>query len=97
MAVGVPGLILWGIGIPALTLFLLIKNRKNLSDAIIKSTLGFLYLGYNTDKFFWEFVILYRKIAIAFISVFLISISVHVQALTVMLVLLVSFYFQNRK
>ena len=59
----------------------------------MKSTLGFLYLGYDDHRFYWEFVILYRKISIAFISVFLASISVDVQALAVMCVLLMSFYF----
>jgi hypothetical protein len=59
----------------------------------MKRTLGFLYLGYVDHKFYWEFVILYRKISIAFISVFLVSISIDVQALAVMCVLLTSFYF----
>jgi hypothetical protein len=30
MLIGVPGLILWGIGIPAVTLFALVKYRKKL-------------------------------------------------------------------
>jgi len=38
-----------------------------------KQKFGFLYNGYKKEYFFWEIVIMYRKILIIFISVFLYS------------------------
>jgi len=94
--VGLPGLLLWGLGIPTLALALLIRNRANLRSVEVKTKYGFLYIGYKYSNFYWELVILYRKIAIAFTSVFLSSISVEIQALTVMIVILVAFNLQLR-
>jgi hypothetical protein len=96
MAVGLPGLLLWGLGIPTLALVLLIRNRRQLRSVEVKTKYGFLYIGYKHSNFYWELVILYRKIAIAFTSVFLSSISTEIQALTVMIVILVAFNLQLR-
>jgi hypothetical protein len=87
-SVALPGLIVWGVGIPLVALCLLVKRRRSLYLASVKAQYSFLYLGYKMSHFYWEFVILYRKLLIAFISVYLANISVHVQALTVMLVIL---------
>jgi hypothetical protein len=95
-AVGLPGLIIWGLGIPALALKLLITRRYRLRSLEVKTKFGFLFIGYNNANFYWEFVILYRKIAIAFASVFLSSVSVNVQALVVMLIILLAFNLQVR-
>jgi hypothetical protein len=96
IAVGLPGLIVWGMGIPAAALGLLIRRRYRLRSMEVKTKFGFLYIGYTNANFYWEFVILYRKIAIAFASVFLSSVSVSVQALVVMLIILVAFNLQVR-
>jgi hypothetical protein len=96
ITVGMPGLVLWGLGIPTLALFLLIRNRNNLRSVEVKTKFGFLYIGYKYSNFYWELVILYRKIAIAFTSVFLSSISTEVQALSVMIVILIAFNLQLR-
>lgn len=37
----------------------------------MKEKFGFLYKGYKLDSFYWECVIMYRKVAMIFISVFL--------------------------
>eukprot|EP00359_Climacostomum_virens_P000523 CAMPEP_0204898508 /NCGR_PEP_ID=MMETSP1397-20131031/1335_1 /ASSEMBLY_ACC=CAM_ASM_000891 /TAXON_ID=49980 /ORGANISM="Climacostomum Climacostomum virens, Strain Stock W-24" /LENGTH=1022 /DNA_ID=CAMNT_0052066371 /DNA_START=57 /DNA_END=3125 /DNA_ORIENTATION=- len=94
MAVGLPGLVGWGLGIPSFALWLLIKKRRTLMTREVKSKYGFLYIGFKSEHFFWEFVILYRKIAIAFTSVFLSTISAEIQALTVMIVILIALYLQ---
>jgi hypothetical protein len=94
--VALPGLIVWGVGIPLVALYLLIRKRRSLYLASVKAQYSFLYLGYKMSHFYWEFVILYRKLIIAFISVFLINISVHIQALTVLLVLLGALVLQAK-
>jgi hypothetical protein len=86
--VALPGLIVWGVGIPLVALHLLIRKRRSLYLASVKAQYSFLFLGYKMSHFYWEFVILYRKLLIAFISVYLANISVSIQALTLMLVIL---------
>ena len=73
-----PALIIWGVGIPLFALILLWKNYKKgiLFELESKKKYGFLILGYKKGKYYWEMKIMFRKIAIVFISVFLISISV---------------------
>ena len=65
-------------GAPLLAYYVLFKNRHRLDEDELKRPYGFLYLGYKYDKFYWEFIILYRKIAMIFISVFMSSFSIKV-------------------
>jgi len=55
---------------------------------------NFLYKGYQRSRYFWEFVILYRKIALVVTLVFLGSYSVAIQAQTILAILLVSAIFK---
>lgn len=64
-------LIIWGIGIPALTYILMAKEKERLDTTAAKIRFGFLYNGYKRDNYFWEIVIMYRKIICLFIAVFL--------------------------
>jgi len=97
MAVALPSIILWGILTPSTALMLLIRYRKHLDDLNVKVRFGFLYTGYLAQKYYWEFVILYRKVLIIVFAVFFTNISIPVQALCVMLVLLVAFILQMQK
>jgi hypothetical protein len=95
ISVALPGIILWGLGIPTVCLIYLYLNRRNLDNISVRLKFGFLFNGFKKTRFYWEFVILYRKIIIIFCSVFLSNLSVSVQALTVMIVLLLSLHIQN--
>jgi len=88
-------MIIWGLAAPLLALILLIREHKNLDEIPVKMKFGFLYIGYRKGCFIWEFVILYRKIAIVFVSVFLASFNIPVQALTAMAILAIGFYLQE--
>ena len=66
-----PGIIVWGLGIPFFALMLLTKVRKNLDSLETREKFGFLYRGYRNEFYYWEIIIMYRKIALIFISVFL--------------------------
>lgn len=70
-----PGLMLWGILMPALMLAMILRSRKRLNEPDIRLRFGFVLLGYKKEKFYWEFVILYKKVLFVFISVFLSSVS----------------------
>ena len=77
----------WGLGIPLTALVFLHRNRKNIKQGEIKLKYGYLFLGYNPDQYYWEFIIIYRKVFIAFVSVFLATVSTTVQGLVAFIVL----------
>jgi len=66
-----PGIIVWGIGIPAVCLYALQRKRRELDKLSTRLKFGFLFNGFNYKHYYWEFVILYRKIFIISCSVFL--------------------------
>lgn len=53
-------------------MILVVKNRNHLNKKDIMEKYGFLYNGYrNPQAYYWEFINMYRKVAIIFIEVFL--------------------------
>jgi len=96
MALGValPCLILWGIGIPAIVWLLMMREREKLDTKAVQEKFGFLYNGYKRDNFFWEIVIMYRKILMIAIAVFMNRIGLVVQAL-VLLIIMIAFLYLN--
>lgn len=65
----IPILCFWIILFPLLCFWKLFKNSKNLDKPQIKLFFGFFYLGYQPEYYFWEILIMYRKIFTIFISV----------------------------
>jgi predicted outer membrane repeat protein len=95
LMVSVPSLAVWIFGLPTICLFLLYKKKAVLlTDHITQLKFSFLYKGYHAQWYFWEFVILYRKVAVVCASVFLSTVSITVQALSVLAVLLIALFFQ---
>ena len=94
LIVVVPGIILWALGFPALLVGIMAKNKRCLHLDLYRVVFGYLFNGYKLSRFFWEFIIMYRKILLISISVFLSSQAVMIQALTVVIVLVLSLYLQ---
>ena len=94
LIVALPALIIWGFGLPMLALYTIRKNLEKLNDFEFKKAYGFLYDGYKIERYFWEIVILYRKIIMVFISVFLVTYSLSTQALAVLAVSFLSYILQ---
>jgi hypothetical protein len=88
LAVVLPVLVIWGLLVPLLVLLYLSRRRRELSEINTKLRFGFLYNGFKRSKFYWEFVIMFRKILIICIVVFIGNQSIPVQALTLVLLLL---------
>lgn len=95
LTIAIPGVAAWCLGIPTIALLLVVTNSRELKFIAVKAKYGFLYNGYRMERYYWEFVIIYRKVLIIFISVFVSTVSVEVQALSVMLVIIVAFYLQH--
>lgn len=95
-----PFLIVFGVGFPVFVLIKLISHWKtnslNNKSELLKY--GYFYFGYDKQFFFWDMVILARKIAILLIDVFFLT-SFDNEAITqpilaIFLVLFVSLYIQ---
>ena len=93
LSVGIPGLAVWVFGVPLACLGVLIKYRRRQDELWIRMQYGFLISGYTRRCFYWEFVILYRKVLIIICAVF-INNSIQLQALTIQIVLLFAFFLQ---
>ena len=87
LIVVIPCIILWVIGLPTLVLVIMIKRRRKLNRDNNKVIFGFLFNGYRKVRFYWEFIIMYRKVVIISICVFLSDLSLTLQALTILLVM----------
>ncbi|CDW85128.1 UNKNOWN [Stylonychia lemnae] len=94
LAVALPAMIVWGLGIPFFGLALLLRNKKQLDQIVTRQKLGFLFRGYKRKYYYWEIVIMYRKIFLIFIQVFLLQYGVITQAMVV-LILLIGFMALN--
>ena len=64
---------IYGIGIPFGAFYFLYKYRNRLYSSDVVESLKFLYIEYKPNRYYWEMVIMFRKIAIIFMSVFLFS------------------------
>ena len=64
---------IYGIGIPFSAFYFLYKFRNRLYSSDIVESLKFLYIEYKPNRYYWEMVIMFRKISIIFMSVFLFS------------------------
>jgi len=87
--IALPGFLVWGLAAPIMVAIPIIKNRGNLRNSEVRSRFGYLILGYAQRTYWWEFVILYRKISIVTIAVFFAPSSTAIQghlAFTVLVV-----------
>ena len=50
------------IGIPVVAIYVLYLVRHRMSDRNVQAAFGFLFQGYTQQRFFWEFVVLVRKV-----------------------------------
>lgn len=87
--VGMPALLVYGLGIPAACWAVLACKRSQLTSSAVQSKYGFLYLTYKPRFWWWETVALLRKVFLAVVAVFFAPFGAGVQstAATVLLVL----------
>ena len=92
----IPCIIVWIVGMPAFLLIILVKRRRKLHRIHNRIVYGYLFNGYRNSKFYWEFVIIYRKVIMVTISALSSLISVSVQGLTMILILIVFIILQYK-
>jgi hypothetical protein len=90
MLAGIPTFLFFSCGIPLLAFWALHRNREKLNDARVKQVYGFLYAGFNPKVYFWESVIMMRKVGLSVVSVFLEPAGIDIQAYVALFVLFVA-------
>ncbi|CRG96661.1 cysteine repeat modular protein 1, putative [Plasmodium gallinaceum] len=65
---GLSGTIVWSLGIPLFSFFVLYINRHNLFHENIRIKYGFLHNGYLHNRWYWEVIVFIRKISVLFIT-----------------------------
>mmetsp|Transcript_21985 Transcript_21985/g.16352 ORF Transcript_21985/g.16352 Transcript_21985/m.16352 type:complete len:234 (+) Transcript_21985:154-855(+) len=88
LGLALPGIILWGLGIPFFSAFLMSREKNHLDTVEVKEKYGFLYRGYKKRYYYWETIITYRKIVLIVIQIYLQKYGVMTQALIVFLLLI---------
>ena len=89
LLLGIPQFVGFVVGLPVLLLFFLKRNRAKLQTHAVLSRYGLFYGAYKEERYYWELVIVLRKIFIVGISVFGPSLGPRHQAQLTLLVLLV--------
>lgn len=87
LGLAIPGIIIWGFGIPIGTFFMLYKNKSKLDTEKVSKELGFLYNGYTFKAYYWEEYIMIRKMIVIFWATFLATQGKLYQTLVVMFLL----------
>jgi len=85
--VGIPAIAVWVFAVPLLCLIVLIRNRRHLDELWLRLQYGFLIGGFSRERYYWEFLVTFRKVAVICCSVFFTN-SVEIQALTVQILLI---------
>lgn len=80
-AVGIPGLVLFTLGVPVALFLFIILNFDSLKDPTFRSHYGFMYLNYDLEFAYWESAIMLRKAAIVTIAVLAHSLGNSLQGL----------------
>ncbi|KAJ6230744.1 insulin-like growth factor binding protein [Anaeramoeba flamelloides] len=85
--------ILYIIGIPLLIIYLLIKNSKMLNEKEFDLKFGLLCSRYSKNFFFWEIIIMVRKLFFVICKIYLFNYAI-LQTVLIILVLLFALIFQ---
>merc|ERR1712166_1075218 len=86
--IGIPQLILFVVGLPLVGLGFLFRNRTHLDTISVRARYGIFFGGYRKDRYYWEFFLVLRKVAVIAISGFRVGLSAEMQALLLLLVLM---------
>jgi hypothetical protein len=91
----IPSIILWGLGIPIYAIGKLLSKKKYLHKREVREELGYLYNGYIEKAFFWEPVILVRKMVMVLIATLLTLSGKKIQAMLVFIFMVFCLIIHN--
>eukprot|EP01016_Furgasonia_blochmanni_P027987 TRINITY_DN2940_c0_g3_i8.p1 TRINITY_DN2940_c0_g3~~TRINITY_DN2940_c0_g3_i8.p1 ORF type:complete len:374 (+),score=22.04 TRINITY_DN2940_c0_g3_i8:207-1328(+) len=92
----VPTLLIWILILPLCALLVIHRNRNQLDTPRMKIKYLFLYNGYTSRRYFWEFVIMYRKITMGLIAVFISDNLLFLKCMLLLMLLFLSILLQMK-
>eukprot|EP01016_Furgasonia_blochmanni_P037399 TRINITY_DN4402_c0_g1_i1.p1 TRINITY_DN4402_c0_g1~~TRINITY_DN4402_c0_g1_i1.p1 ORF type:complete len:271 (-),score=10.13 TRINITY_DN4402_c0_g1_i1:92-904(-) len=90
----VPTLFIWVLLLPLSALTVIYRNKNRLDSARMKLKYLFLYDGFTSRRFYWEFVIMYRKIIMSLIVVVISDKMLFFKCMLLLLLLFLSILLQ---
>lgn len=87
LAVGIPGLLLWSVGVPLAVASYLTRHRARLAEPLFTVNFGFLYSEYREEAYYHECMVYLRKLGIVAALVLMPSIGRGIQLLAIMAVM----------
>ena len=90
MMFGAFEMIVYVLGLPILGFYFMWRNAEHLDKHVVRTRYGLFLGGYRDARYYWEIVLVVRKVAIISISVFGTTMKPEIQALVVLLLLLLS-------
>ena len=78
------------VGLPAVAYLILNFNKEKLNNRTIRFRYGTLFTGYTDKCYYWEGIVAMRKAAVLAISVFLTNAGAEAQALSAVMVIMLS-------
>eukprot|EP01016_Furgasonia_blochmanni_P000956 TRINITY_DN10321_c0_g1_i2.p1 TRINITY_DN10321_c0_g1~~TRINITY_DN10321_c0_g1_i2.p1 ORF type:complete len:420 (+),score=-3.46 TRINITY_DN10321_c0_g1_i2:125-1384(+) len=92
----IPTLLIWILIFPLFALSVIHRNRKQLDTPRMKLKYLFLYNGYTSDRYYWEFITMYRKILMGLIVVFISDQLLFLKCMLLLMLLFLSILLQVR-
>ena len=91
ISTALPAFLIWVVASPLIMLTALVKSRKYRDVKSVKVRYSFLFTGYKSEHFYWEFVILARKTCMLALQSTLASSALLVQVFATLMLLWVFF------
>ena len=89
LVVGIFQLLFLVIGLPVTAIYFLYRNREGLTRHVVKTRYGLFLGGYRTERYYWEIMLVMRKVTVIILSVFGTVLSVPIQVHVTSLVILI--------
>lgn len=94
---GLPMFLLYGIGIPSVALVYMRRKNKKYDQQRFNRAFGFLMAPYRKEMWYWDVVIMFRKLGMTVAAVLFRQWGIDVQIQTALLVLFLSVLAQMKK
>ena len=97
MLLGLPMLLVYGVGIPFGVFMILHWRRKKLDQPRCRVVYGFMYSNFKLEYYFWDCMVYTRKAAFAMAATLLRPSGAELQCSAGILIIFVAYFFQSRK
>ena len=95
LSYALPIFLLFIIGMPLFAFVYIFSKRRQSENALnLELSFGFLYEGYRDKFWFWEWIVLARKVGLSAISVLLSTTDTYIQGLAALFVVTIAFALQ---